>query len=231
MKKFPSHLVVSAAVLSRSDVNTDVLMPKGVLKKIEATGYGDFFFDPWRFKDKCSLDKALSDRELNPNFELNKFEKMFGHVPDLLIVNGTNFGSGSSREHAVWGAVQYGLRVIIGYSDGDKVAFADIFRNNSAQKGLLLIELPKKDVEYLADTCALYHKHNGEMHVGIDLGEQLVIAEGKEFPFSIDARAKNKLLKGLDDSDEIAANFSDDIRAYDERIARELPFLHEPINL
>lgn len=228
-KAFPKKLVVSAVVVSGSDINTDVLMPKDVLKKIDATGYGDFFFDPWRFTDKCSLDKTLSDRTKNVDLELNKFEKKFGHVPELLIVNGANFGSGSSREHAVWGAVQYGLKVIIGYSDGDKAAFADIFNSNSAQKGLLLIELPKKDVKYLANLCAVYHSNHGEMKIGINLEKQFVGTEAKEFPFDIDERAKNKLLKGLDDSDEIAANFSEDIRAYEERVRRERPFLFESI--
>lgn len=230
-KPFPNKLAVSAVVVSGSDINTDVLMPKNVLKKIDATGYGDFFFDPWRFTDKCSLDKKLSDRVRNPEFELNKFEDMFGHVPDLLIVNGTNFGSGSSREHAVWGAVQYGLRAIIGYSDGDKAAFADIFSNNSAQKGLLLIKLPKKDVEYLAEIYAIHYDHQGELLIGIDLEQQCVDFQDKKFPFNIDGRAKNKLLKGLDDSDEIAANFSEDIRAYEKRVKEKRPFLLEPINL
>lgn len=228
-KAFPKKLVVSAVVVSGSDINTDVLMPKDVLKKIDATGYGDFFFDPWRFTDKCSLNKTLSDRIRNPDFELNKFKDMFGHVPDLLIVNGTNFGSGSSREHAVWGAVQYGLRVVIGYSDGNKATFADIFSNNSAKKGLLLIELPKKDVEYLANLCAVYHSHNGELEVGINLEKQFVGAEAKEFPFDIDERAKNKLLNGLDDSDEIAVNFSDDILVYEESVTKTRPFLFESI--
>lgn len=224
--------VLSAVSMPRSDIDTDALMPKFALKSVKASGYGEYLFDERRFKDRGSLDKKLSDRIKKDNFELNVFEKLFNKVPGLLIT-GPNFGCGSSREHAVWGLVQYGIKVIIGYSDkeekGFKAAFADIFRNNSAKNGLLLIELPKEHVLFLKEACEAALKSCKEYAIEVNLKDQCVFVAGREFQFNIDKRTKNKFLNGLDDADEIKSNYFSDIQSHEERIRKEMPFLMEPI--
>ncbi|HDZ61873.1 MAG TPA: 3-isopropylmalate dehydratase small subunit [Nitrospirae bacterium] len=226
---FLNKQVLSALVINRGNINTDDLMPKFVLKKVDATGYDSYLFDGWRFNDKGSLDKKLSDRTPNDGFELNVFEKLFKKTPGLLIT-AFNFGCGSSREHAVWGLVQYGIKVVIGYFDGDKAAFDDIFFNSSPKNGLLLIELPKEMVIYLREACETAHASGAEFPMEVDLENQCIFAGEKKFDFDIDKRTKDKLLKGLDDADEIKANYSKDIEDWEKRTKKEKPFLLEPIN-
>lgn len=231
LKPFPEKQILTAVVLNRSNVDTDAIMPAFVLKKTDDSGYDEFLFDPLRFKDKGSLDKKPSDRMLNEEFELNKFEKQFGKRPDLMFVS-YYFGCGSSREHAVYGITQYGIKVIIGYSDEGKAAYDDIFFNSSPKNGLLLIELSKEDVEYLMGLCEALHEEGREFSIEVNLEDQCIIANEERYDFKIDPRTKNKLLKGcLDDSDEIKASYSDDIEAWIKKTKKEKPFLLEPINL
>jgi 3-isopropylmalate/(R)-2-methylmalate dehydratase small subunit len=118
------------AVLDRADVDTDQIVPKQFLKRIERTGYGDFVFFDWR-KD--------------PAFELNRPE----YTGATILLAGRNFGCGSSREHAAWALQDYGFEAIVAPS------FGDIFASNSAQVGLLTIALPAEQVRELADTAEL----------------------------------------------------------------------------
>jgi 3-isopropylmalate/(R)-2-methylmalate dehydratase small subunit len=115
------------APLDRANVDTDQIMPKQFLKRIERTGFGEFLFDDWR-RDE-------------PDFPLERPE--FRHAP--ILATGANFGSGSSREHAPWGLQDWGFRAIVAPS------FADIFRSNCAKVGLLCVELPADDVRELID--------------------------------------------------------------------------------
>ena len=123
MKPFRS-LTARAAVLDRADVDTDQIVPKQFLKRIERTGYGDFLFYDWR-KD--------------PDFELNRPEAAGARI----LLTGRNFGCGSSREHAVWALQEYGFEVVIAPS------FADIFFSNAMQSGLVAIALPAGEVKEL----------------------------------------------------------------------------------
>ena len=165
------------APLDRSNVDTDQIIPKQFLKRIERTGFGEFAFFDWRY---------LEPGVLNPEFILN--EERFKKAS--ILVSGTNFGSGSSREHAPWALLDYGFKVIIAPS------FADIFRNNCFQNGMLSIILEKKEVDYLMGMSL----SNKGYQLNVDL-ENEVIYDDKEFKtnFKIDPFRRESLLKGQDE--------------------------------
>ena len=165
------------AVLDRVDVDTDQIIPKQFLKRIERTGYGPFAFFDWRYDEDC--------RE-RPGFELNRPE--FAGAKILLA--GRNFGCGSSREHAAWALSDYGFEAIVAPS------FGDIFRTNAGKNGMLVIELPGEEVDRLMESVDL--DTGSEMTV--DLERQVVIApDGREIPFAFDPSTRHRLLEGLDD--------------------------------
>ncbi|MEX1044384.1 MAG: 3-isopropylmalate dehydratase small subunit, partial [Acidimicrobiia bacterium] len=160
------------APLPRANVDTDQIMPKNFLKRVERSGYGQFLFWDWR-KDE-------------DNFVLERPE----YADAGVLVTGANFGSGSSREHAPWGLQDWGFEAVIAPS------FADIFFNNCTKVGLLPIVLSEKEVQWLlelgdADPTA---------EITIDLDAQTV-SYGAEFEarFDIDPFTKHRLLNGLDD--------------------------------
>jgi 3-isopropylmalate/(R)-2-methylmalate dehydratase small subunit len=171
--------------LYRTNVDTDQIIPAVHLKRIERTGWGQFLFERWRQTD--------------PNFVLNRAEFAGGDI----LVAGDNFGCGSSREHAPWALQQAGFRAIIAPS------FGDIFFNNSAKNGLLLIRLPEEQCKHLADWA------NGEpgFALTIDLEAQTISdGHGLEYTFEIEPFRKHCLLNGLDEigltldrADEISA--------------------------
>ena len=161
-----------AIPMNRADVDTDQIISKEFLKRIERTGFGPFAFDEWK-KD--------------PGFVLNNPE--YKGAPVLLT--GPNFGCGSSREHAPWALEDMGLKAIISPS------FADIFRNNCAKIGLLTVVLPQKDIEHL---IARAEELPGSELV-VDLATQTVSTADGSFTrtFEIDPFVKRCLLEGLDD--------------------------------
>lgn len=163
--------------MDRSNVDTDQIMPKQFLKRIERTGFGQFLFFDWRF---------LEDGSDNPDFEMNRPEYQGASV----LLARDNFGSGSSREHAPWALDDYGFRVLIAPS------FADIFYNNSFKNGLLPIKLPSDVVNDLFQRAA---KHEG-YNLSIDLEKQTITdAHGLELKFEVDEFRRMCLLEGLDD--------------------------------
>jgi 3-isopropylmalate/(R)-2-methylmalate dehydratase small subunit len=165
------------AVLDRPDVDTDQIVPKQFLKRIERTGYGDVLFFDWRYDE---------DGEPRPGFELNRPEFSGATV----LVAGRNFGCGSSREHAVWALQDYGIDVVIAPS------FGDIFRSNAAKIGLLAVQLPEEDVKGLMESVDL--DRGSEM--AVDLERCIVVGpDGRELPFEIDESTRHRLLNGLDD--------------------------------
>ncbi len=164
------------APLPRADVDTDQIMPKQYLKRVERTGYGEFLFHDWR---------RTPEGDLDPNFVLNKPDYQDAEV----LVTGRNFGSGSSREHAPWGLQDWGFRAIVAPS------FADIFRTNCTKVGLLPVELAPKEVIWLTELA----QHRPDAEIVIDLIEQAVTAEGFSATFKIDPFVKHRLLHGLDD--------------------------------
>jgi 3-isopropylmalate/(R)-2-methylmalate dehydratase small subunit len=180
------------AVLDRSDVDTDQIVPKQFLKRIERTGYGDFLFFDWRF------DESGAER---PEFELNRPEFSGARV----LLAGRNFGCGSSREHAAWALQDYGIDVVVAPS------FGDIFRTNAGKIGLLAIALPEAEVKRLMEGVDL--DRGSEMTV--DLERQVIVApDGREVPFEIDPSTRHRLLEGLDDIG-LTLRHEDDIAAYE----------------
>jgi 3-isopropylmalate/(R)-2-methylmalate dehydratase small subunit len=188
MEAFTTHRGVMA-VLDRSNVDTDQIIPKQFLKSIRRTGFGESLFFDWRY---------LADGRPDPAFELN--DPRFSGAS--ILIAGNNFGCGSSREHAVWAIMQYGFRVLIAPSqqleDNRVPAFADIFRNNGVKNGLLTIELPPGDVRSIIGMVA----REGRVAATVDLpGQTLQIhaSPPATFQFALDAGMKEHLLRGLDD--------------------------------
>ena len=176
MEAFTKHKGL-VAPLDRSNVDTDQIIPKQFLKRIERTGFGEFAFFDWRY---------LEPGVLNPEFILN--EERFKNAS--ILVSGTNFGSGSSREHAPWALLDYGFKVIIAPS------FADIFRNNCFQNGILSIILEKNEVDYLMGMSL----SNKGYQLNVDLENEIIYDE-KDFEtnFKIDPFRRESLLKGQDE--------------------------------
>lgn len=177
MQNFTIHQGV-VATLDRANVDTDAIIPKQFLKRIERTGFGQFLFFDWRFHDDGVTE--------NPDFELNRVNVKGASI----LVARQNFGSGSSREHAVWALDDYGFRAVIAPS------FADIFYNNSFKNGLLPIVLSEADVEELFQRAA----QGNPYQLTVNLENQTVSdGQGFERSFEIDASRREKLLHGLDD--------------------------------
>ena len=166
-----STIVGSLAPLPRANVDTDQIMPKKYLKRVERTGYGEFVFAEWR--------------EADSNFVLNLPEYRNARI----LVTGPNFGSGSSREHAPWGLQDWGFEAIIAPS------FADIFRNNCTKIGLLPVELSEKEVAWLMELA----EADPAAEVEIGLLDLRVQTEGFSAEFVIDPYTRWRLENGLDD--------------------------------
>ncbi|MCY8035116.1 3-isopropylmalate dehydratase small subunit [Bacillus sonorensis] len=165
-----------AAVLNRINVDTDQIIPKQFLKRIERTGYGRFVFFDWRY---------LADGAPNPEFELNRPE----YEGASILIAGENFGCGSSREHAPWALDDYGFKIIIAPS------FADIFHQNCFKNGMLPIRLPYDTWKELA---AQYEHQSRSMTV--DLEQQTITDHGgKQVSFDVDPHWREMLLNGYDE--------------------------------
>lgn len=179
------------APLMNDNIDTDQIIPKSFLKRIEKTGFGKHLFDEWRF---------LADGSENPEFILNYPERQSATI----LITGDNFGCGSSREHAAWAIMDYRFRVVIagGYSD--------IFYMNAIKNGLLPIVLDADAREKLATIAA-------DEQIIIDLPAQEVRASVGTYSFDIDPMWKNKLINGLDD---IAVTLADEpkLTAYEATI-------------
>ena len=180
------------AVLDRPDVDTDQIIPKQFLKRIERTGYGKFLFQDWRFDE---------DGNEHPGFELNRPE--FRNASILLA--GRNFGCGSSREHAAWALQDYGFDAVVAPS------FGDIFRTNAGKIGMLAITLPEDEVGRLMESIDL--DTGSEMTV--DLERRVIVApDGREVPFAFDEATRERILNGLDDI-ALTLEHEDAIAAYE----------------
>jgi len=181
------------APLDRADVDTDQIIPKQFLKRIERTGYGPFLFYDWRAGGDFVLDRPE-------------------HAGATVLVTGANFGCGSSREHAPWALRDFGFKAIIAPS------FADIFRANCNKTGLLAVTLPESQVCHLLDLAA----EDPMAEVSVDLEAQQVRGEGFAYRFEIDPFARECLLKGLDEI-SLVERHDAEISAYETRRASWLP--------
>lgn len=174
------------APLDRSNVDTDLIIPKQFLKSIKRTGFGVNLFDELRYLDEGYPNQDNSKRPKNPDFVLN--QPRYQHASILLTRN--NFGCGSSREHAPWALEEYGFRTVIAPS------FADIFYNNCFKNGMLPVVLSEAQVDELFQQCFV----NEGYQLTVDLKQQKVILpNGDEYRFEVDSFRKHCLLNGLDD--------------------------------
>ena len=199
------------APLDRANVDTDAIIPKQFLKSIKRTGFGPNLFDEWRYLDKGEQDRDNAGRPLNPEFVLNR-QRFIGAT---VMLARENFGCGSSREHAPWALLQFGIQTIIAPS------FADIFYNNSLKNGLLLIKLDPKIIDKLfSETNA-----NTGYRLAVDLEQQTVTTpSGESYSFDIDPHRKHCMLNGLDDIG-LTLGHADEIRAFEAKHKVSQPWL------
>lgn len=189
-KKYEGRIVP----FMNDNIDTDQIIPKNYLKRIEKTGFGEFLFDDWRY---------LRNRQPNPDFVLNEPQ----YEAASILISGDNFGSGSSREHAAWALLDYGFRAVIAGS------FSDIFYMNATKNGLLPIVLAKDVRDRIASIPA-------DQTITIDLPHQVVRVDEDAYPFEIDSTWKHKLVNGLDEisitlQEETAiANYEKTIASY-----------------
>jgi 3-isopropylmalate/(R)-2-methylmalate dehydratase small subunit len=197
-------LTATAAKLDQVNVDTDQIIPKQFLKKIERTGFGIHLFHDWRFIDDAG-------QKPNPDFILNQPRYQGAQI----LVAGDNFGCGSSREHAPWALLDYGFRSIIAPS------FADIFYNNCAKNGILLVALPEASVQQLFTEI----EENAGCELTVDLPNQKVQSpKGLAFSFEIDPFVKHRLLNGLDDIGW-TLQFQSEIEKFEASYQKQAPWM------
>ncbi len=191
MEPFTIH-TGTAAVLDRVNVDTDQIIPKQFLKRIERTGFGQFLFFDWRFEEDGKTPRA--------DFELNQARFQGASI----LVTGANFGCGSSREHAPWSLRDYGFRSIVAAS------FADIFYNNCFKNGILPVRLDA------AEISAIMNSVNARpgASVTVDLVTQHISGEDFRYRFEVDPFRRECLLNGLDDI-ALTLRHEDKIREYE----------------
>ncbi len=182
-----------ALPLGYSDVDTDQIVPSDALKRIERTGFGQFLFSSWR------------DDE---DFIMHKEE----HKDAVILIAGENFGSGSSREHAVWAIKDHGFDAVIAPS------FADIFKNNSTKNGLLTIDLPEETVEDLLQAV----REDPETVITIEMDELTVTAPNVYETFEMDDFTRRRIMQGLDDISLTLAH-EEDLETFERSRPEYLP--------
>ncbi len=201
MEKYTKHTSV-AALLNRSNVDTDQIIPKQFLKKVERSGFGAHLFHDWRFN---------ADGSDNPKFELNNPAFKSARI----LVAGENFGCGSSREHAPWAIEDYGFNTIISTS------YADIFFNNCFKNGILPIRVDANTLATLMQEIAA----DEGVQFTVDLQAQTVTTPaGTLINFDVDPVRKNNLLRALDDIG-ITLTHADKIDAFEANQKQTMPWL------
>ena len=211
MDPFRVHTGI-VAPLDRANVDTDAIIPKQFLKSIKRSGFGPNLFDEWRYLDRGEPDRDNSGRPINPKFVLNEPRYQGASV----LLARTNFGCGSSREHAPWALYDYGFRAIVAPS------YADIFHNNCYKNGLLPIVLTEAEVDRLfAATFAF-----PGFKLTVDLEQQVVSTPdgSMTFPFNVEPYRKHRLLNGLDDIG-LTLQHADTIREFEAKRLAEYPWL------
>ena len=177
MEPIKKHIGLTAP-LDRANIDTDAIVPKQFLRKIERTGFGKHLFHEWRYLD-------YEGTKENPEFVLNKSD----YRKSTILLTRDNFGCGSSREHAPWALYDFGFRVIIAPS------FADIFYNNCIKNGILLIPLKREEVDELFNYVT---QHPGTKMTADVEAQTLIGPNSKTYRFAIDPFSKQCLINGLD---------------------------------
>ncbi len=199
--------------LDRPNVDTDAIIPKQYLKSIHRSGFGVNLFDDWRYLDPGKPGDDHSKRRINEDFILNKTRY---RKAEILLAR-KNFGCGSSREHAVWALMDYGIRVVIAPS------YADIFFSNAFKNGLLPIVLCEKVLDKLFQ--ATFENEGYQLKVNLE-DQTIATPEGEMLDFDIDQGYKTRLIQGLDEIG-ITLTHSEAIRAYEDRARHISPWLFQ----
>jgi len=202
--------------IDRSNVDTDAIIPKQYLKSVARSGFGANLFDEWRYLDHGEPGQEHSNRPINSAFILN--EKRYTGAEVLLARS--NFGCGSSREHAVWALHDYGIKVIIASS------FADIFFNNCFKNGLLPLVLSEDAIDVLFESI----KDEPGYMLEVDLESQTIITpDGMQHSFDIESFRKYCLINGFDDID-LTLRHKKDISEFEATHKQRMPWLFEDIS-
>ena len=196
--------------LDRANVDTDAIIPKQFLKSIKKSGFGPNLFDEWRYLDHGEPGINQKSRELNPDFILNKHNYRDGTI----LLARENFGCGSSREHAPWALLDFGIRVILAPS------FADIFYGNCFKNGILPIQIS----EELTDLFFKKALSQIGLNLIIDLEKQLIIADDEKYDFKVDEFKKHCLIKGLDDIG-LTLEHGKAIKGFENHYYKQYPWL------
>jgi 3-isopropylmalate/(R)-2-methylmalate dehydratase small subunit len=210
MQAFTKHTGV-VALLDRANIDTDQIIPKQFLKKIERTGFGQHLFHDWRFTDDAGTIE-------NPDFSLNKPE----YKGASILVTRENFGCGSSREHAPWALDDYGFKSIIAPS------YADIFYNNCFKNGMLPVKLSSAEVQKIFE----YVQSKGRAEIEVDLIEKKVKLpeSGEEFLFDVDPFRRDCLLNGWD-SIGLTLRNQEEIHVFEKEHETKRPFYSQPVRM
>jgi 3-isopropylmalate/(R)-2-methylmalate dehydratase small subunit len=210
MDKF-EKLTGIVAGIDRPNIDTDAIIPKQYLKSIKRSGFGPTLFDSWRYLDPGEPGGDHASRRVNPEFVLN--QKPYDQAK--ILIARENFGCGSSREHAVWALMDFGLKVVIAPS------FADIFHSNSFKTGLLPITLTADQVDQLFVEL----DQSADYQLTIDLAAQKVITPtGTQMSFDINEFRKHCLLQGLDDIG-LTMQHAEQIKAFESQYYIKAPWL------
>jgi len=197
--------------IDRANVDTDAIIPKQFLKSVKRTGFGPNLFDEWRYLDQGEPGKDNSNRPLNPDFVMNfpRYENA-----EVLLAR-ENFGCGSSREHAPWALLDYGIRCVIAPS------FADIFFNNCFKNGILPIVLDESSIQMLFEQVEATEGYK----LSIDLVNQsIALPDGSTLMFDVEPFRKHCLVNGLDDIG-LTLRHADLVREYEIKRKEETPWL------
>jgi 3-isopropylmalate/(R)-2-methylmalate dehydratase small subunit len=210
MQAFRTHQGL-VAPMDRDNVDTDAIIPKQFLKSIHRSGFGPNLFDAWRYLDPGEPGQDPASRRPNPDFVLNQAR----YAGASILLARSNFGCGSSREHAPWALEQFGFRVLIAPS------YADIFFNNCFKNGLLPIVLAEREVNRLFDAVAAFTGYT----LRIDLERQVIVEpDGAEIGFEVEPFRRQCLLGGLDDIG-LTLRHADEIRAFEAARLLRMPWL------
>ena len=211
MKPFKIHKGI-VIPLDRANVDTDAIIPKQFLKSIKKTGFGPNLFDEWRYLDHGEPNQDNIKRKINPNFVLNLPRYKSGSI----LITRENFGCGSSREHAPWALLDFGIKVIIASS------FADIFYGNCFKNGILPIILTKS----IMDQIFVNVENNIGYELLVNLEEQKIYDDSEISSFEIDSFKKSCLIEGLDDIGLTLKNISD-IEKFEKKYEENFPWLSD----
>ena len=211
MKPFKIHKGI-VIPLDRANVDTDAIIPKQFLKSIKKTGFGPNLFDEWRYLDHGEPNQDNIKRKINPNFVLNLPRYKSGSI----LITRENFGCGSSREHAPWALLDFGIKVIIASS------FADIFYSNCFKNGILPIVLKKS----IMDQIFVNAENNVGYELLVNLEEQKIYDDSEIVSFEIDSFKKSCLIEGLDDIGLTLKNISD-IEKFEKKYEENFPWLSD----